>query len=129
MKIRLGFVTNSSSSSFILAKHKDCTREEITEMLIRLKEDIINHLINIYDYLYDSDEEIEECINKEEFDTAVDILIKQMTEALIGIDDIELYPWKIELGECSSESDDFMNTFLYYFGYKLGSEHFKVVER
>lgn len=38
MKVRTGFVSNSSSSSFIVAFHKDCTQQEVIDLLSNEKE-------------------------------------------------------------------------------------------
>jgi hypothetical protein len=47
MKIRTDFVTNSSSSSFIIAIHKDATEEDIKKELLTQQEYILS-LINDY---------------------------------------------------------------------------------
>jgi hypothetical protein len=46
MKIRNGFVSNSSSSSFVIAVKKNATKEDIKNAFYELEKDIVDFLID-----------------------------------------------------------------------------------
>ena len=109
MKVRNGFVTNSSSSSFVIAKNGKCTKEEIKEKLLTMKEEIKNLL---YDWDIDG-------ISEDEF---IDI----MTKALFKIpSDLVLGEWTVSSREYANDNDEY-DGFMYEYGSQIETENFKV---
>lgn len=111
MKVRLGHVTNSSSSSFIIAKNNKCTEEEIRNKLYTLKNEIKETL---YDY----------CVSDDDYN--VNEFINEMTSILYSTpSDLQLGEWIVSAAECCNENDEF-DGFIYMHGNDLSTENFKV---
>ena len=130
MKIRTDYVTNSSSSSFIIAKHKDCTREEVKTMLEGMK-DSVKFLIYNLDGRIDCDhyDEIKQAYDNEEIDKAVEIAIEELTDDLLwgGYGDgLILDNWTVHSAYASSEDCQLFGSALYDFGYLMDTEHLKL---
>ena len=110
MKIRNGFVTNSSSSSFIIAKNNKCTKEEIKEKLLSMEKQIEEIL-----YDYDSD------CSKEEF-------IEEMARKLFDIpSDLILGEWTVYTEVYGNDYDEY-DGFMYGYGHEIDTDNFKAKE-
>lgn len=113
MKIRNGFVSNSSSSSFVLAVKADATEEQIKEVFYNNKEDVIQFLEESLEYL----EINEECGG--DVDLAFDVFVKNSAQEIFR-DAIEygmkLDGWNVYGGTCGDEEGGDLGAYLYRFG-------------
>lgn len=130
MKVRNDFVTNSSSSSFIIARHKDCTIDEIKTMLNKIRKDILSLLDDFYgdvdcDYMH----EIKDAYDRDEVTTAINLAIECLAEDLINNrrDSMTLGDWSVSSKYCSSEDGELFGSMLYEYGYDMETEHLKIM--
>lgn len=109
MKVRLDFVTNSSSSSYVIARRKDLTKEEVLEILSEKNlEEYMDHVRSGYVDMDDS---------KDYVLMPDDELKKEIAEAIASevmhCGDIDLGEWVVSGGECSNDSGSVFLEFLY----------------
>lgn len=138
MKIRLGFVTNSSSSSYIIAKHEECTKEDIYKAFEEMREEIyshIGHMLTYFDGYADENCEDQKNLNqiKELWEQnkkveVVNFFIELLIKYFDSYEGIELKPWKVIHALFSNDNEWMEDDFLYYYAWKIkGSDKFKVI--
>lgn len=132
MKVRSNFVTNSSSSSFIVAKKKDVSEEELTEKVketyLEKKEKFLKMLEEAIEY-WDIDDDIEDdyygeqallkaYVSKDEEkidEEFVKFLVKKIQNIFSdkwGAPG-ELDSWQATVFEASNEDEDIFSLFMY----------------
>ena len=89
MKVRQGFVTNSSSSSFVVAiKQQGCTKDDILDILMEEKDNLNLDCIDI------------------ESDGAARVLLKRVAKQLFDMADTPIGDVMVGCGGCSNEDGD-----------------------
>lgn len=109
MKIRSGFVSNSSSSSFVLAFRKDCTKGDVVAALST--EDDYYAIREAMEY-YDGTEQ-------ELIEEAADFIMPGNSGLVLG-------DWRVTAEEFSSEDGEAWEYFLYLRLGSVDTEKFKV---
>ena len=125
-KIRLGHVTNSSSSSFVIARKSKCTREEVINLIIeKLYGDIIEEFQNKWMFKY-LDDDIKVAIIQKDYNKAVKLIANELCDRLLNsYSEMDLGDWKVHAEEFGNE-DGFYDRLIYDYGYKLVFDNFKV---
>lgn len=127
-KIRLGYVTNSSSSSFIIARKNNVKESDVTNLIIeKLSDYIERELKNIddYDFKY-LDDELKVLIIQKDYDKAVKLIADEICDKLLDTySEMELGDWKVHSEEFGNE-DEFYDNLIYSYGNILVSDNFKV---
>lgn len=128
MKIRLSHVTNSSSSSFIIARKNNVKESDVTNLIIeKLSDYIERELKNIDDYNFKYlDDELKVLIIQKDYDKAVKLVANKLCDRLLdAYSEMELGDWEVHSDEFSNE-DNFYSRLIYDYGYMLVSDDFKV---
>ena len=115
MKVRSGFVSNSSSSSFIIAIRSNVTDEDINAFVEKATENIKNFIEDM-DYKSDCVDEIVEETKQE--------LRNEIMFALMDSSGLLLENWKVFANEYSNEDGDYY-AFMYDCAEDLSTELFK----
>jgi hypothetical protein len=99
MKVRNGFVSNSSSSSFVLAVRSDATEEQIKEVFYNDKKTLRSFLEYNLEYVELSQDP------DGDMDVAIDVLVKDLAESIAQDmkNGMKLGEWVVFSGTCGNE--------------------------
>ena len=118
MKIRRGFVTNSSSSSFIIARKGNVDKMRLGYEL--LNQTALNDIVN--DFMKDTDsieyfelsQKVKNLIKNKDFDGVKNQLVNEFVVELVQRSpDMKFDDWDISIGEASNETDNLLDFFIY----------------
>lgn len=133
MKLRLDYVTNSSSSSFIIAKHKNLTMDEIETALNGIRcniEDLLSSYDGEFDCCFIDRDVMKLAYDGEDIETAVNMAIKEIAYCLYGTNfsDLVLDNWRVSSEYASNEDSELFSCALYDFGHLMQTEHLKLTD-
>lgn len=130
MKCRCGHVTNSSSSSFIIAKHESFKRDDIKTALNNMRDDIKRMLKNDGEYIYFEDnDEMQYLLKKNKIEEAVDLTINELEDRLYSFasrGSLVLDYWECNSQEFYDEDGDLLAIFLMHYSNRFNCNTLKI---
>jgi len=130
MKIRSGFVSNSSSSSFIIAKKKGVMMEDIKSLLAsKYRDDIIDFCENDLQYCYDKPEDEDVVLKGEElYDRICEIVAIDLNKMLDGkyASPMKIEDWILASGDFGDEDEDIIGNLIYTYISNIDLPDFKI---
>jgi hypothetical protein len=121
MKIRSSFVTNSSSSSFIIALRSDCEEKDVANVITDTKIELF--LKRYVEGVWFNDKEIQDILEESHyteldndskrrvFEYVKSRIISELFSMKDG--DLSLDTWNVSSVEASNEGEDLFDMFLY----------------
>lgn len=127
MKIRRGFVTNSSSSSYIIAKKKDATLTDIKNSLLKVKDNAKSFLIEQHKWI-DLEPDVEESIRKGDYDKAADAFLEDVADYLYNsFNDGTLGDWTVGSDEFWDDGGNPYENFILDSAWLIGDENLQII--
>lgn len=134
MKIRNGFVSNSSSSSFVIAVSNDCKSEDIKNALLNEDKALESFIKDEFQYVSENYDEFEG-LEGEELkiaiaETVADEILNSFVVSDYGGKKYEYFMklggWKVTAEEYSNEGSNLTDLFVYQSLGEVDTEKFKI---
>lgn len=143
MKVRNSFVTNSSSSSFILALKDGATKEELKKDVEKFYDKYKDEIISYLSYYEPYEEDLENTDQEEKNIISAlktknsEVIKDKVVNFLLGkflyfFEDTFYSPkklgnWKVGIEECSNEDGEIFSDLMYQVGGNFEGENLKMI--